>query len=222
MHAAMRTFKLTLVVVHSLLLTLSFKPTIQECTESLSDYAIYKLVEDTIVHDPELLFKMRDAFFPTKNDRYWQVDGVKVLSISVCVSSANSTTSNMHLESKGENYTDLEETKRCWLYHWTNSRLLNLISGEILLAMDIVTTKYTYTGIVGDASLQLDLKIDQNTSMMGCLLASKRMERAVTSFLSWVSSFTIMRACIGIAIRVICTTNQTLSSLQNIGTSNQM
>ena len=184
-YAAMGT--LTLVTVHSLLLLILSQPTCQECLESLSDYATYKLIEDAIAHDPEQLFKMRDAFFPTKNDRYWQVDGVKVLSINVCVSLANST-SHSQCEGEGKEDNDLGETKMCWSFHWTNSRLLNIISGEILLAMDIVTTKYIYPGVVGDASLQLHLKFNINTSVMGCLLASNRMERAVTNFLSWVSS----------------------------------
>ena len=182
----MRT--LALAVVYSILILILSKPTSQECMESLSDYTTYKLIEDAIVHDPEQLFRMRDAFFPTKNDRYWQVDGVKVLSVSVCISLANSTS---HLQCKGEEGNDPVET-RCWSFHWTNSRLLNLISGEILLAMDIVTTKYIYPGIVGNANLQLDLKINQNTSMLRCLLVSERMERAVTNFLSWVSSCMIM------------------------------
>ena len=164
------------------------KPTSQEieCSETLSDYTAHKLIKDAIVLDPEQLFKMRNAFFPTNNDRYWQVDGVQVLPISVCVSMANSTS---HLEHKEEeDINDLEETRRCWSFHWTNSRLFNLISGEILLAMDIVTTKYIYPGILGTANLQLDLKINQNTSMLGCLLISERMERAVTNLLTWVCS----------------------------------
>ena len=177
---------LTLVILHSLLLLILSHPTGQECLGSLSDYATYKLIEDAIAHDPEQLFKMRDAFFPTRNDRYWQVDGVKVLLINVCVSLANTSS---YLQCEGEEGNNPGETRKCWSFHWTNSRLLNLISGEILLAMDISTTKYMYTGIVGDASLQLDLKLNMNTSTLVRLLASDRMERAVANFLSWVSSY---------------------------------
>ncbi len=181
---------LTLAVAYSILLLLLLsKPTSQECMETLSDYATHKLIEDAIVLDPEQLFTMRNAFFPTKNDRYWQVDGVQVLPISVCVSLVNSTS---HVERQGEEDNDLKETRRCWSFHWTNSRLLNLISGEILLAMDIVTTKYIYPGIIGNANLTLDLKINQNTSISGCLLDSEGMERAVTSLLSWVCSCVTM------------------------------
>ena len=187
----MRT--LILAVANSILLLMLLKPTSQEieCMETLSDYTAHKLIEDAIVLDPEQLFKMRNAFFPTNNDRYWQIDGIQVLPISVCISMANSTS---HLEHKGEEDNNIEETRRCWSFHWTNSRLLNLISGEILLAMDIVTTKYIYPGILGAANLMLDLKITQNTSMSGCLLVSERMERAVTNLLIWVGSCTTIQS----------------------------
>ena len=186
--AAMNT--INLVIVYSLQLLMVSKPamTSQEYLEALSDYSTYKLIEDALAQDPEQLFKMRDAFFSTKNDRYWQVDGVKVVSIYICVSLANSTSV---LQCEGEANV-LGETRKCWSFHWTNSRLLNLISGELLLAMDVVTTKYIYPGIVGNASLQLDLKINMNATTPECLLVSDRMEKAVTSFLSWVSSSRIL------------------------------
>ena len=181
----------TVLFLLSLRLLILSKVTCQEELETLSGYSTYKLIKDAVLRDPEQLFKMRKAFFPATNERFWQVDAVDVIYIKMCVTMDNSSLLPQCEGESGETDRMMNATsQQCWSFQWTNSRLFNLISGEILLAMDVVTTRCLYPEIIGSVysrKLVFNTSLNMNTTTLKCQPSSSMMEQAITHFLSWVS-----------------------------------
>ena len=59
------------------------EPGHNEDLESL--YPGYKLVKETIEKSPRQMFKLKQSFVPAMNYRYWQVDGVEIIRIKICM-----------------------------------------------------------------------------------------------------------------------------------------
>ena len=130
-------------------------------------YPIYKLIEDTIKSDQTLIFKINQAFSPAVNLRYWQVDGAEVVPIEVCLILHEQPNVLMLCNIIGVRHS--HKVKRnctaCWNLRWTNSLLLNLIPGDILLAMEPVITAFLYSDIVHSSHhrrLHLDLHLNDS------------------------------------------------------------
>ena len=165
---------------------------IEKGTESL--YYTYKVIEDTVRNDPKLVFQMRQAFFPSTNYRYWQVDGIETVPITACL--------KLHKKQIPLvcNTTSIKKSERlttnttCWEFRWTNSVLLNHIPGDILLAMDASTTTIIYSGILGSNSnrrLHMDLNIF--ASPLFCKISADDFEQALALFLSKVRVLEILQ-----------------------------
>ena len=62
----------------SLMVDLAYgsEPSISDRIESL--YPAYDAIHDAVWSQPKLVFKIRQAFFPVINYRYWQVDGAEI------------------------------------------------------------------------------------------------------------------------------------------------
>ena len=131
-------------------------------------YPMYKLIDGTVRNDHTLMFKMKQVFFPAMNFRFWQMDGAEVIPIDVCV------TFHKQLSPKQGNATEntenlVTEFEQCWSFLWTNSLLLNLIPGDILLAMDPCSTIILYSDIVGSRrprGLTMQLSLHLNESLI--------------------------------------------------------
>ena len=156
-------------------------------------YPTYKLIEDTIKNDPKLLFKIKKVFFPAMNFRYWQVDGAEVIPIYVTLALQDDTEqeylTQCNVSGKiGEKL--VEKSTEIWRFQWTNSLLLNLIPGDILLAMDPLLTMTTYSGIVTslyNRGLKLHLLLNITSSSDICHKSVNEVEQSVALFLSSVS-----------------------------------
>lgn len=154
------------IILLALFLPLGIRaPFIDDNLEYL--YPIYKLIEDTVRSDLTLTFKINQAFFPAVNLRYWQVDGAEVVPIEVCLMLHEQPSILMPCNIIGVRHS--HKVKRnctaCWNLRWTNSLLLNLIPGDILLAMEPVITAFLYSDIVQSSHhrrLHLDLHLDDS------------------------------------------------------------
>ena len=114
-------------------------------------YPTYQLIDTAVRNDQKLMFKMKQAFFPAMNFRFWQVDGAEVIPIDVCVTFHKSIAQLPPNQDNPINTGDnlVRDFEQCWSFLWTNSLLLNLIPGDILMAMDPSLTAIFYSGIVG-------------------------------------------------------------------------
>ena len=114
-------------------------------------YPTYKLIDNAVKNDHKLMFKMKQVFFPAMNFRFWQVDGAEVIPIDVCVMFHESIAQLPTKQGSAMNIEDdlVRDFEQCWSFLWTNSLLLNLIPGDILLAMDPCFTAILYSDIVG-------------------------------------------------------------------------
>ena len=146
-----------------------------------SIYPVYKLVEEAVENDPLSMFIIKQTFFPATNYRYWQVDGAEVVCFKVCVMISEAplinNTNIINANDSSEGCTEH------WTFHWTNSLLLNLIPGDLLLAMDPVQSVILYSNIVQHPYRRTaSLKVDFNQS-----LSVADIEQALVLFLSMVS-----------------------------------
>ena len=154
------------IILLALFLPLGIRaPFIDDNLEYL--YPIYKLIEDTVRSDQTLIFKINQAFSPAVNLRYWQVDGAEVVPIEVCLMLHEQPSVLMPCNIIGVRHS--HKVKRnctaCWNLRWTNSLLLNLIPGDILLAMEPVITAFLYSDIVQSSHhrrLHLDLHLNDS------------------------------------------------------------
>ena len=138
-------------------------PFIDDNLESL--YSAYMLIEDTVKSDQKLTFKINQAFSPAINDRFWQVDGAEVVPIEVCVTLNDQPSVLIPCNAIGAKDA-MWNCTACWNFQWTNSLLLNLIPGDILLAMDPTITAVLYSDILQSLHhrrLHLDLHLNDST-----------------------------------------------------------
>ena len=111
-------------------------------------YPIYKVIQDAVMSQPELIFKIKQAFFPVMNYRYWQVDGAEVITINICLTVKGIYKTSVQINDSNTIKENLLKNFTCWNFQWTNSLLLNLIPADILIAMDPLFTCMLYSGIV--------------------------------------------------------------------------
>ena len=151
---------------------------------SESIYSTYNQIENAVLSDPKLVFKLREAFHPVITERHWQVDGVQVVPIKLCIN----FNPEHEAELCGTNTTLTPNTVYCNSFQWTNSYLLNLLSPELLLAMDPVVYLVFYSEIVRSSHRPSNLvhltDINVNSS---CVPSFDNFLSASALFLSWVS-----------------------------------
>ena len=159
-------------------------------------YPTYKLIEDTIKNDPKLLFKIKKSFFPAMSYRYWQVDGAEVVPISACMALHPDTEQDLlaqcNITGKFGEMLVKEHEPVCWKFHWTNSLLMNLIPGDMLLSMDPAMTIVSYSAIVNSVHtrrLRLNLAVNITTSPAICHETANVVEQSFALYLTSVSVF---------------------------------
>ena len=80
------------------------------------------------------------------------------------------------------NYTPVR-----WIFTWTNSLLMSLIPGDILLAMDDTIIVILYSEIVRSYNLRMiDLNLQINRSSLLCNFSFDDLQQALALFLSKV------------------------------------
>ena len=171
------------IVIFLMLLALSTLVQLAKARFSESIYSTYNQIESAVLGDPKLVFKLREAFHPVITERRWQVDGVQVVPIRLCVNFNPAYEAEMC----GTNITLNPNTVYCKNFRWTNSYLLNLVSPELLLTMDPVVYFIIYSAIVrslhSPSSLVYLTDIDVNSS---CIPLFDDFLSASAIFLSWV------------------------------------
>ena len=175
--------KQLLVILYALL---ALSPVVQLVKNKFSEsiYSTYNQIENAVLSDPKLIFNLRQAFHPATINRRWQVDGIQIVPIRLCV------TFNPAYEAKicGTNTTVGPNTEYCNDFRWTNSYLLNLISPQLLLTMDPTVYLLIYSEIVGSSHkastlVKLYTEVHSNSS---CVPSFNDFLSASAIFLSWV------------------------------------
>ena len=152
-------------------------------------YDAYVAIQEAMTSDPRIVFKLKQAFFPSIDLRYWQVDGVDVIPIHVNITLLDQPQDkidcNLASNAKGKNVMERYLFLR---FQWTNSLLMNNIPGDILLAMDPISTAIIYSDIVGSYTNRfLGLQVGINRPSLFCTLSEDTFEQALALFLSRVS-----------------------------------
>ena len=180
---------LTVMLVVTILLSVDtpiYGQNIAKGEESL--YLIYKLIQDTVRSQPQLNYKLQLAFFPVMNYRYWQVDGAEVIPINVCVTFHDSTQSVLQQNASATTGEEMAYNSTCWSFQWTNSLLMNIIPGDVLLAIDSTFANLFYSRIVGSYNNRyLELNLDINTTSIYDNHSLDDYEQALALFLIAVS-----------------------------------
>lgn len=149
-------------------------------------YDVYRAIEDAVRRDPKQLFRINQAFFPSTNYRYWQVDGVDTIPIDVSVTIHQQPTA---IQCNAKTWSTAEiKNATFWTFQWTSSLLMNHVPGDILMAMDNIITAMVYSEIVGSyRNRWLRLSLNINQSSLPCNLLTEDFEQALALFLNRVS-----------------------------------
>lgn len=151
-------------------------------------YPAYKLIEEAVKANPIAMFKIKQTFFPSTNYRYWQVDGVEVIRFRLCVT-LNDTQQTQWIQTNVTKMNESDINKNCtmiWDFQWTNSLLLNIIPGDIFLAMDVTLSNILYSEI-SDSSSYRKVFLDVYLNLLSPVNMDD-LEQAVVLFLSTVCS----------------------------------
>ena len=150
-------------------------------------YPIYAAIQDAVISQPRQVFKIKQAFFPVMNYRYWQVDGAEVIPINICLTIHGSNYTSMEMNALNTTSGELVKNSICVTFQWTNSLLLNLIPADILIAMDPLFTCTLYSDIVNSYENRwLRLNLHLNREVLHGNFSREDYEQALVLFLASV------------------------------------
>ena len=192
-HSAMHHFLLAIYIVMVVFVVTTWSSL---CVESLHEdqlhchqtkkiYLLYKKLETILTNDTEVLYTMKQAFFPVLDPHLWESARVNVVPIRVCVITDETM---MKCNSSGGNNSMFIKTQ-CWSFRWSSSPALNRITIGQLLAFDPVLTSIVYSHFIGklwprSAHTLFHIK----SSLFPCVPLESDFTQAVVLLLSWVSA----------------------------------
>jgi len=157
-------------------------------------YPIYKELQDALTNNPQLLYAMKQSFFPIQPPHYWLGSGVVVVPIHTCVTITNADFCQEAIN-KSLPFVNISEYHQCWDLYWTSSHLLNLVPVDILFAFEPLYVDAVYSGIVGSL---LYRRVDTPFKItLPCVPSNSSIERALILLLSWVSFLIIIFMYVG-------------------------
>ena len=117
-------------------------------------------------------------FLPHMNYHSWQLDGAEFIPIAV----------HMRFQSEAESITCNKNNHTIqFSFMWTNSLLMSLTLGDLLLAMDNTVTVILYSDIVGSfGNRWMDIALCLNRSVPPSQSATDDLQQAMALFLSQV------------------------------------
>ena len=160
---------------------------LDSCQQKDRLYPIYEMLEAALKNNSEILYMMKQVFYPVLGPHYWLANGVYMVWIDVCITvrvvkSCPRTTN----EQAPSNISENGQFQGCWSFRWTSSSLLNLIPVDQLLAFEPLFVSAIYSQTVGRTSgraLFIPLYIDS----VSCMPSNTDVEQALALLLSWVS-----------------------------------
>ena len=149
-------------------------------------YPIYKKLESIMVNDTEALYMMKEAFFPTLAQQYWENDEVNVLQIRVC--GIFNETSPPPPTCKGVDNNQALRNTRCWNLRWSSSPAMDMIDDGQMLAFDPIISSLMYSGFVGIPHHRTFLFVFHITSdLFPCTPSESDLTEAIVLLTSCVS-----------------------------------
>ena len=160
-------------------------------------YTIHKKLQDALTNNPQLLYAMKQSFFPVHRPHNWLGSRVIVVPISTCVTIiTNADSCQVTIdESLQIHFDSISNYHQCWDLHWTSSPLLNLVPVDIMLAFEPLFVDAVYSGIVG-SFLYRHVDIPFQVTLP-CVSSNSSIERALVLLLSWVSFLIVILKYIG-------------------------
>ena len=158
---------------------------LSHCLQTERVYPIYKKLEAIVKNDTEVLYTMKQAFFPVLEPHFWESARVNVVLIRVCVVTDETM---MKCNSSGGNNSMFIKTQ-CWSFRWSSSPALNRITIGQLLAFDPVLTSIIYSNFVGKVWPRSAHTLFRITSaVFPCVPQESDFTQALVLLLSWVSA----------------------------------
>ena len=164
------------------------------CPVSRKIYPIYSELEDIVTNHSEILFIMRQAFFPGLVPHVLETEKDDFVLIRVCAI-YNETQPPPVCPGVDINST-LTET-RCWNYRWSSSPALNMVDVGQLVAFDPVATSLIYSRFVDHPSnRRFLLMFNLSLEAFSCSPVADNLIGAIVLLSTWVS---ILATCIHIS-----------------------
>ena len=149
-------------------------------------YLIVTKLQDALTSNPKLLYTLKQSFFPVLTPHNWLDAGVIIVPIHACVTITNAEGCQVTVD-ESLRFDNISENHQCWYLHWTSSPLLNLVSVDVLLALEPVFVDAIYSGIVGSINRRrVDIAFHIT---LPCIPSNSSTECALALLLSWVSSY---------------------------------
>ena len=191
-HSALHHFWLAIYIVLMVVvatvwssLCVESLPESLHCHQTKKIYPLYKKLETILTNDTEVLYTMKQAFFPVLDPHFWESARIYVVKIRVCVLTDETM---MKCNSSGGNNSVFIKTQ-CWSFQCSSSPALNRITIGQLLAFDPVLTPIVYSQFVGKVwSRSAYTLFHIKSSLFPCVPLESDFTQAVVLLLSWVSA----------------------------------
>ena len=153
------------------------------CDSAYQDWTLYKAMEEALLNDSGLLFRLKGAFFPSMKYQLWKIDGLQAINFCVFLSLSDQSCHNV---TKPSIFTKGSSVNRSWRYQWTNSFILNLIATHQLYQFEPISISFIEQKSLGHRNEVIKLKLNITDSCL-CSISGEQLEHSVMLFIGWVS-----------------------------------
>ena len=153
-------------------------------------YPLHQRLEASLVNNSQMLYALQQAFFPLHGAIS------PAISIRVCIEVGEIPSMSCKREGhSGEPaFSNNTSADRCWLYQWSSSSLLSLLTADELAAFDNTIFLIVYSSIGPQFTRRFDLVLWSES--LPCMPSSSEMEATLTTLLSWVSVKILETKCL--------------------------
>ena len=133
------------------------------------------------MNDSQMIYALQQAFFPL------QRTVPPTILVRVCIELGEIQSESCNREGQsGEPAFSINDTsiRKCWVYQWTSSSLLALLTVDELLAFDNTIFIAVYCNIGPTLSHNIDLELQPES--LPCMPTSNEMKTTLATLLSWV------------------------------------
>ena len=152
-------------------------------------YPLYQRLEDSLLGDSQMLFALRQAFFPLHRT----INPAVMISVCIEVGEIQSVSCNRQGHSGEPAFSNNASANKCWWYQWTSSSLLSLLTVDELVAFDNIIFVLVYSSIGPSFHHSIDLVLKPES--LPCMPSSSEMATILTTLLSWVSVQILKTRC---------------------------
>jgi len=153
-------------------------------------YPLHQRLEASLVNNSQMLYALQQVFFPL----HGAIPPAISIRICIKVGEIQSVSCKREGHSGEPAFSNNTSADRCWLFQWSSSSLLSLLTADELAAFDNIIFLIVYHSIGPRFARRFDLVLWSES--LPCMPSSSEMEATLTTLLSWVNVQLLETKCL--------------------------